>query len=152
MTSAKKAYTYPTYDVTCFFLLRHFAHWNISVICLTVVLKLAVTVFLPYIFRHSDRNDLTLWELAYDIFILRFQPKNSSFQLLYQRHSSSAYYTRELFKGSNGSASLLVCTQKFFWLGVADFLWRKSPKAARHQSVNCFRSIQNHFSLWPKND
>jgi len=27
------------------FLLRHFGHWNISVICLTVVLKLAVTVF-----------------------------------------------------------------------------------------------------------
>jgi len=27
------------------FLLRHFGHWNISVICLAVVLKLAITVF-----------------------------------------------------------------------------------------------------------
>jgi len=30
--------------------------------------------------------------------------------------------TRELFKGSNGWASLLVCTQKkIFWLGVQIF-------------------------------
>jgi len=36
------------------FLLRHFVHGKISVISLTVVLKLAVTVFLSYIFRHSD--------------------------------------------------------------------------------------------------
>ena len=29
---------------------------------------------------------------------------------------------RELLKGSNGSASHLVCTQKkFLWLGVVDF-------------------------------
>jgi len=27
----------------------------------------------------------------------------------------------ELFKGSNGSTSLLACTQKIFWLGVVDF-------------------------------
>jgi len=39
------------------FLLRNFGHWNISVICLTVVLKLSITVFLAYIFRHSNRND-----------------------------------------------------------------------------------------------
>jgi len=36
------------------FLLIHFSHRDISVICLTVVSKLAVAVF--YIFRHSDRN------------------------------------------------------------------------------------------------
>jgi len=29
-----------------FFSLRHFGHWNISVICFTIVLKLAVTVFI----------------------------------------------------------------------------------------------------------
>jgi len=40
------------------FLLRHFGHWYISVICLTVVLKLTITVFLAYIFKHWDRNDL----------------------------------------------------------------------------------------------
>jgi len=46
-----------------------------------------------------------------------FGLKNSSFRLLYQRPSSSADCARELFKGSNGSASLLVCTRKrFFWL------------------------------------
>jgi len=28
------------------------------VICLTVILKLAVAVFVSYIFGHSDRNDL----------------------------------------------------------------------------------------------
>ena len=33
------------------FLLRHFGHWNISVICLTVVLKLTVTVFLSLHFQ-----------------------------------------------------------------------------------------------------
>ena len=58
----------------------------------------------------------------YDIFVPRFQPENSSFQLPYQRHSYSADCAIELFKGSNRSASLLVCTRKkFFWLAVADF-------------------------------
>ena len=67
---------------------------------------------------------LTLWEPAYDVFIPRFQPKTSSFRLPYQRCSSSADCARELFKSSNRSASLPVCTRKkFFWLGVADFLW-----------------------------
>jgi len=67
---------------------------------------------------------LTLWEPAFDIFVPRFQPKTSSFWLPYQCHSSSAHCARELFKGSNGLASLLVCTwKKNFWLGVADCLW-----------------------------
>jgi len=66
----------------------------------------------------------TLWEPAYEYIVLRFRPKTSSCQLPYQRHSSSADCSRELFKGSNGSASLLVCTRKkIFWLGDADFLW-----------------------------
>jgi len=39
--------------------------------------------------------------------------------LPYQRPSSSADCARELFKGSNGSASLVDCTQKkFFGFGV----------------------------------
>jgi len=33
---------------------------------------------------------LTLWELVYEYIIPRFQPKTDSFQLPYQRHSSSA--------------------------------------------------------------
>jgi len=53
-----------------------------------------------------------------------FGLKNSSFRLPYQHPSSSADCARELFKGSNGSASLVDCTRKtIFWLGSADFLW-----------------------------
>jgi len=38
----------------CRFLLRHFGHWKISVICLTVVLKLTITLFFSMYF-------LTFW-------------------------------------------------------------------------------------------
>jgi len=41
-----------------YFQLRYFGHWNISVICPTVVLKFVIKVFLAYIFKHCDRNDL----------------------------------------------------------------------------------------------
>jgi len=41
-----------------------------------------------------------------------FAKKNGSFRLPYQRPSSSADCTRELFNGSNGSASLVDCTWK----------------------------------------
>jgi len=54
-------------------------------------------------------------EPAYDAIVPRFQPKTSSFRLPYQRRSSSADSVRELFKGSNGSASLLVCNGKNFF-------------------------------------
>ena len=37
---------------------RSFFCWDISVICLTAVLKLAVTVFISVYLRHSDRNDI----------------------------------------------------------------------------------------------
>jgi len=59
---------------------------------------------------------LTLWEPRYDIFVLWNRPKTSSCQLPYQCHSSSADCARELFKGSNRSASLLVCTRKNFFV------------------------------------
>ena len=51
-----------------------------------------------------------------------FGLKNSSFQLPYQRPSSSADCARELFNGSNGSSSLVDCTRKknFAW-GVQFF-------------------------------
>jgi len=55
---------------------------------------------------------LTHIEPAYVIFVLRFRPKNSNFQLPYQRPSSSADCARELFNGSNGSGSLVDCTRK----------------------------------------
>jgi len=50
-----------------------------------------------------------------------FGLKNSSFRLPYQRPSSSADCARELFNGSNGSASLLVCTRKNFLVGSCGF-------------------------------
>jgi len=51
-----------------------------------------------------------------------FGLKNSSFRLPYQRPSSSTDCTRELFNGSNGSASLVDCTRKkIFCLGVRVF-------------------------------
>jgi len=64
---------------------------------------------------------LTLWRLGG---FGDFRKTNSSFRLLYQRPSSSANCARELFNGSNGSASLVDCTRKKnFCLGGADFLW-----------------------------
>jgi len=52
-----------------------------------------------------------------------FGLKNSSFQLPYQRPSSSADCARELFKGSNGLASLVDCTRKkFFGWGCRFFV------------------------------
>jgi len=79
--------------------------------------KIFVYYFMPY---------LTLWEPAYDVFVPRFWPKTSSFRLPYQRHSSSADCSRELFKVSKESASLLACTQKkFFGWGLQIFCeWR----------------------------
>ena len=74
----------------------------------------------------TQQKLLTLWEPVYDIFVPRFYPKNSSFWLPYQHHSSSAGCARELFKGLDGSASLLVCTRKnFFGWGLQIFCeWR----------------------------
>ena len=57
---------------------------------------------------------------------LDFGLKNSSFRLPYQRPSSSADCAKELFKSSNGSASLVDCTlKKFFGWGMRIFCdWR----------------------------
>ena len=46
-----------------------------------------------------------------------FRKKNSSFRLPYQRPSSSADCTRELFNASNGSASLVDSTRKKKFFG-----------------------------------
>jgi len=50
-----------------------------------------------------------------------FGLKNSSFRLPYQHPSSSANCARELFKGSNGLASLVDCIQKKFLGGGCGF-------------------------------
>jgi len=65
-------------------------------------------------------SHLTLWHPGG---FSSFHKKSSSFQLSYQRPSSSAHCARELFNGSNGSASLVDCTQKKrFCLGGVGFL------------------------------
>jgi len=52
----------------------------------------------------------------------QFSQKNSSFQLPYQRLSSSTHCARGLFSGLNGSASLVDCNRKkIFCLGGAVF-------------------------------
>jgi len=56
------------------------------------------------------------------VVLVIFTKKNSSFRLPYQCPSSSADCARELFNGSNGSASLVDCTRKKnFCLGGAGF-------------------------------
>jgi len=72
-----------------------------------------------------------------------FGLKNSSFRLPYQRHSSSACCARELFKGSNRSASLVDCTlKKFFGWGMRIFCdWR--------HKWSSFRVILAHVA-WPR--
>jgi len=63
---------------------------------------------------------LTLWRLGG---FGDFRKKNRSFRLPYQRPSASADCARELFNGSNGSASLVDCTRKkIFCLGGVVFL------------------------------
>ena len=86
---------------------------------------------------------LTLWELAYNIFVPRFRPKTSSFRLPYQHHSSSAICARELFKGSNRLASLLVCTWKTF------FGWRLRIFCEWRHKWSSFWAFLAHVA-WPR--
>jgi len=50
-----------------FFLLRHFGHRNISVICLTAAFKLTTAVFISFYFRHCDWNDLFIVSYQKDL-------------------------------------------------------------------------------------
>ena len=100
---------------------------------------------------------LTLWEPGYDIFVLWFRPKTSSCQLPYQRPSSFADCARELFNGSNGSASLVDYTRKkFFGWGVRIFCeWHHKwssfrvilAHVARHSAQLLGQSVSLKFSL-----
>jgi len=89
------------------------------------------------------RGLLTLWKLAYDVFWLRFQPKNSSFRLPYQRPSSPADCTRELFKGSNRSSNLVDSTRK------KCFGWEMRIFCDWHHTWSCFGVILAHVA-WPR--
>jgi len=91
----------------------------------------------------SKINKLTLWEPGYDIFVLWNRPKTSSCQLPYQHHSSYANSARELFKGSNGSTSLLVCTWKKF------FVWGLRMFCELRHKWSSFGVILNHVT-WPR--
>ena len=95
------------------------------------------------------------WRTIYSYF--DFSLKNSSFRLPYQHPSSSADCARELFMGSNGSASPVDCTRKkIFWLGVRIFCeWRHKwssfgvilPHVAWTRAQPLGQSVSLKFSL-----
>jgi len=87
--------------------------------------------------------NLTLWELAYDIFVPRCRPKTCSLQLPNQHHSYSADCGRELFKGSNGSDSLVDCTRKQF------FGWRLRIFCEWRHKWSCLGIILANVA-WPR--
>ena len=99
--------------------------------------------FICSLFYPIPSHYLTLWEPAYDIFYFDFSLKNSSFQLPHQQPSSSVNCARELFKGSNRSASLVDCTRKqIFGWGVRIFCdW--------HHKWSSFEVILAHVA-WPR--
>jgi len=87
-----------------------------------------------------------------------FGLKNNSFPLPYQHPSSSADCARELFNGSNRSASLVDCTRKkFFWLGCGFFVsdvisevvlwsfWLMLPGLGSGQSVSLKFSLETRL-------
>ena len=113
-----------------------------------------ITLFSVLVFGHYEactlhtnqnlhKKSLKLWKSGNDIFILWNWPKTSSFRLRYQHHSSAANCARELFKGSNGSASLVNCTlKKFFGWGLRIFCeWRHKWRS--------FWAILAHVA-WPR--
>jgi len=88
----------------------------------------------------TDKCLLTLWEPPG---FGNFRKKNSGSRLPYQRPSSSAHCARELFSGSNGSASLVDCTRiKIFCLGGAFFL--SDVISGRHFGPLCLALGANH--------
>jgi len=68
-----------------------------------------------------------------------FCKKNNSFRLPYQRPSSSADCARELFNGSNRSASLVDCNwKKIFCLGGVVFCeWCHKWRTLGHLGPLC---------------
>ena len=83
---------------------------------------------------------LTLWRLGG---FGDFRIKNSSFRLPHQCPSSSADCTRELFKGSNRSTSLVDCTWKIF------FGWGVRIVCEWRHKWSSFRVILAHVA-WPR--
>ena len=74
---------------------------------LVEAMQMQLSCFTSSIYQ-ADTYVLTITSLA--LVLVR-----QSFRLPYQCPSSSADCARELFKGSNGSASLVDCTPKKFW-------------------------------------
>ena len=91
------------------------ARWHGS-ISLKFLLEARMWVFWAFLWQ-KYQSGLTLWEPAYMTYSnFDFGLKNSSFRLPYQCPSSSVDCARELFNGSNGSASLIDSTRKTFFL------------------------------------
>ena len=107
--------------------------WKISAKCtnlevMSLGFKVQVSTIGIRIFDEAGLKVLTLCEPAYDVFVLRFQPKNSP---------------RELFNGSNrfGQSSRSQ-SKKNFWLGV------RNLRDWRHK-WSSFRVILAHVA-WPR--
>jgi len=79
------------------FLLRHFGHWNISVICLTVVLKLTITVFFSLYFE-------TFWPKWLNFF-RSFQKRSG----LWPKNNSAQWSVAVLYKGTLQGFGVEVC-------------------------------------------
>jgi len=127
---------------------RHVCRQPISWwICNSTILALRLCWFTWFVVTGiscwKNMQCLTLWELLDEYVVPGIQPKTSSFQLLYQRHSSSADCARELFKGSNGSDSLLVCNGKNF------FGWELWIFCEWHHKWSSFWVILAHVA-WPR--
>ena len=132
-------------DLDCNTILHKWKCWSILQ-CLNHFLCLLLCMNFPLLFWYTVGNNwrnLTSIQYAFKVafcrlsffitvnslasgWFWRFSQKNSSFRLPYQCPSSSADCARELFNGSNGSASLVDCTRKkFFACGVRVFCeWR----------------------------
>jgi len=80
---------------------------------LAVILKIFSNFVSIFFGPQGTLNTLRARSTIYSYFTFRL--KDSSFRLPYQRPSSSADCARELFKDSNGSASLVDCTRKKFF-------------------------------------
>jgi len=95
---------------TCFetfrsFLLRKFGHWNISVICLTVILKLASTVFFSLCFQTFWPKWLTFFRSFQNHFGLWPKKKTAS----HMRHQNSSFiYFHVRFCSGNGHGGAVL--------------------------------------------
>jgi len=117
----------------CRFLLRHFGYWDVSGICLTVMLKLtiAVLITLAYIYRHSDWNDLIFLVIS------------KAFQSMTEKNSL------HLLKLPKKSKTLVNCFMPYFKMTMTLKRQMKSlhdvTNKLRGISTQCLPALQNNL-------